>query len=310
MSFLRFFKVWLGLAAQLNAMNRKLCALLEHLSRMAPIGIAYSGGLDSRFLAFCAQKATARFTLFHIAGPHVSKEETEWAASWARLKGFPLTVVELDILKVPKVQENIRDRCYHCKLALFSALQDRANGLLLCDGTNATDLCSPRPGLRALTELKVISPLAAAGFEKTEIRECARILGLERPEQPARPCLMTRFAYGIRPEQNGLLLIGALEEEAGFVLRTLFPNNPEPPDFRIRVGVSPSAQLHVATHITIPQALVLQDALKARLTREITKKQFKSEAEKLLIMQLKALIVHASNRVSGYHDQSTVSGAA
>lgn len=285
-------------------MDEKLRFLLNRLSALEPLGIAYSGGLDSRFLALCAARADARFTLFHFSGPHVGKEETKRAAAWAEHHGYPLKIVPMNVPDIPGARENGRERCYYCKSALFSTLRDLAAGLTPCDGTNAEDLRSPRPGVKALRELGIASPLAEAGFEKREIRETARLLGLERPDQPARPCLMTRFAYGTRPGKAELILVDALEEEAGRALRAFFPNAPEAPDFRIRVDASRRAELHVAAPLSPEQATALQDALNARLAEETANARAGNRAFETLAARCETMPVRESDNVSGYHDRN------
>ena len=108
--------------------------------------------------------------------------------------------MELDILSCPAVAENPKDRCYHCKTALFSELKRRAAqdgfGLLL-DGTNASDDASDRPGMRALEELEVRSPLRECGLTKDQIRKRSQELGLFTWNKPAYACLATRIPTGM-----------------------------------------------------------------------------------------------------------------
>lgn len=290
-------------------MNKKLHLLLEQLSAMEPLGIAYSGGLDSRFLALCAARAGVRFTLFHFSGQHVGKEETDWARVWAEQRGYTLNIVPVNVLDIPEVRENNPRRCYYCKHTLFSMLRDIAGSMNVCDGTNATDLQSLRPGLLALKELKIVSPLADAGFEKHEIRETARQLSLERPDQPARPCLLTRFAYDMRLTETELAIIGTLEEEAALKLRELFPNATESPDFRIRVTRDRRAELHATALLSPNQIKTLQDALNARLAQELAHTLAKDRSLETLATLFRNMPVHKSDAISGYHDQSVSSQA-
>ena len=209
-----------------------LFALLRGLS---PPAVALSGGLDSRFLAHAARLASCEVLLLHASGPHVRPRESERVKLWAAEQGLPLRVVPFDPLTVPAVVENTRERCYFCKQALLENLRPHAAGRTLCDGTQADDLLHPhRPGQRALKEAGIRSPLAELGIGKAKIRELAAFSGMTHTEQPARPCLLTRLAYGLRPDAATLARLAAVEtalEDAGLH------------DFRLRL--TPAPQLHV-----------------------------------------------------------------
>lgn len=213
---------------------------------MGALALAFSGGLDSRFLAFTAARAGVPLHLFHVRGPHVPEAETGEALAWAAGRGMALTVLELNPLDSPEVADNTEQRCYHCKTRLFTALREAARAVplengrpfLLCDGTNASDRGQYRPGLRALEELGVLSPLALSGLTKDDIRACAAASGMDAPHQQARPCLLTRYAYGLRPSGASLLALGGAEAAIGRVLatrRNLLAAEAAPVDFRLRL---------------------------------------------------------------------------
>lgn len=196
--------------------------LLTLLRQVSPFALAFSGGLDSRFLAHAAALAAGhgvRAVLFHIRGPHVPAGESREAEAWAHAAGLPLRLVACSPLERPEVRANGRDRCYHCKKYLFRALQSAVaadpafagHAPALCDGSNASDLLAYRPGLRALAELGVRSPLAEAGLDKNAIRRLGAASGLDRPDQTARPCLLTRFAYGLHADAAALAALDAAE---------------------------------------------------------------------------------------------------
>ena len=185
--------------------------LLRILHSMGRFGIALSGGLDSRFLAYSSLRAGCDFMCLTATGCHVPAEETDLAAEWCRGLGIRHVAVPVDVLAVPEVAVNSRDRCYGCKLMVFAVLKEAACGSVLADGTNADDLRSFRPGLRALRELGIRSPLAEAGLNKEDIRSLAAHTGLDRPHQAARPCLLTRLDYGMAPAVPLLERIGRAE---------------------------------------------------------------------------------------------------
>lgn len=232
---------------------RLIGALRDLQARHGRICIAYSGGLDSRFLAHAARLAALDPLLFHVSGPHVPARETIQAEARAAASGLRLCKVACDPLELPEVRANGKERCYYCKRALFSRLCAEAGraaalapgdgNFCLCDGTNLSDRQGYRPGLRALAELGVRSPLAEAGLDKPAIRELAALTGLEQPDQPSRPCLLTRLPYGVRPTAALLDRIDALECAVEETLKELQTRPGQAvPDFRIRLaGTDPEA---------------------------------------------------------------------
>lgn len=194
-----------------------LVAVLRDLPRMV---IAYSGGLDSRFLCHAALLCGCDVLAVHVYGPHIPPQESAEAAAWAQKRGLPLHTARFDPLALHEVEYNSPQRCYGCKTGLIALLRAELAhvaqtdlGRVLCDGTNADDLQAYRPGLRALTEGDVRSPLAEAGLTKAQVREAARATGLDRPDQRARPCLLTRLAYGMRPDAATLARLAAAEAD-------------------------------------------------------------------------------------------------
>ena len=191
----------------------RLRGLLARLPRLA---LAFSGGIDSRFLCHMALACGCDVVALHGAGPQVPAEESADARAWAAARGLRLLVVAHDPLSLPEVAANSRERCYACKRALLAGMRDALTaagegGRVLCDGGNLDDQRAFRPGLRAVAEAGVRSPLAEAGLGKALIRELARETGLDRPDQPSRPCLLTRLAYGMRPDAPLLTRLAAAE---------------------------------------------------------------------------------------------------
>lgn len=244
--------------------------LEDQLRSLRAIAVAFSGGLDSRFLSYTALRAGVEIQAYHVAGPHIPAQESAWAKVWAKKNGLPLTILTIDPLQIPMVAANTLVRCYHCKYAIFHALKKETKGAALCDGTNGTDNGGYRPGLRAIGELGIISPLALAGLEKTDIRALARQTGMDRPDQPARPCLLTRFNYGIQPTYAALAALDAAEGAVEEVLRkhALFAahagsadSEGETVSFRLRFEKEKQAVLHLAQTDLTPEAR--QDLLRA-----------------------------------------------
>ena len=223
------------------------------------LAVAYSGGLDSRFLIHAALRADLIVRALHVRGPHIASHEHAFALSWAVSRSVPLTVIDLDPLDMPVLRNNPEDRCYHCKKAIFSALREAAGSLPLCDGTNASDMGEYRPGLRALLELGIQSPLAEAGISKPEIQRIAVATGLENPIQAAQPCLLTRFPYGTALTGEMLAFVGRAEDAVREVFFAYgFDNIP----FRVRFENATTPALHLTSE---PLALEVENALACTL---------------------------------------------
>lgn len=161
--------------------------------------IAFSGGVDSAYLLWAAIDAGAQVKAYYIKTAFQPEFELEDARRLAEALGAEMEILPLDILCHPEVTANPADRCYHCKKALFTRLVQaaRADGFdLLLDGTNASDDAGDRPGMRALRELSVRSPLRECGLSKDEIRRRSREAGLFTHDKPAYACLATRIPTG------------------------------------------------------------------------------------------------------------------
>ena len=181
-------------------------SILRPLERVA---VALSGGVDSAVLAAAAARILGpeRVLALTATGPIFPPGEAELARETARILKVEHKEVFFDALSIPEFWENPPDRCYHCKKTLFELFLREVRNFgakALLDGTQADDLLEDRPGLRALSELGVRSPLAEAGLTKGEVRELARGLGLLQAERPSSPCLATRFPPGEPVTREGL----------------------------------------------------------------------------------------------------------
>lgn len=161
--------------------------------------VAFSGGADSAYLLYAAVKAGANVKAYYVKTAFQPQFELEDAKKLAGELGTPMQVLPLDILCDQAVTANPPDRCYHCKKRIFSAIRAAAaqDGFsVLLDGTNASDNAGDRPGIRALKELSVRSPLREAGLTKAEIRRLSKEAGLFTHDKPAYACLATRIPTG------------------------------------------------------------------------------------------------------------------
>ena len=168
--------------------------------------IAFSGGVDSAYLLYSAIQSGANVKAYYAKTAFQPAFELEDAKKLAVQLGAEMEILTLDVLSVPNVAENPANRCYYCKTAIFSAISSAAkrDGFsLILDGTNASDDASDRPGMRALRELSVRSPLRECGLTKKEIRRLSKEAGLFTHDKPAYACLATRIPAGdaITPEK-------------------------------------------------------------------------------------------------------------
>jgi uncharacterized protein len=183
--------------------------------------VAYSGGVDSVFLAFVAREVLGDKSLAVIAdSPSLPRRELDEALALSDEFKFPVRVVRTREFENPSYLANPNNRCYFCKHELFTELAPlaKAEGFaVIAYGENASDIGDYRPGSMAAAEFQVRAPLKEAGLTKAEIRELSAELGLPTADKPQMACLSSRIPYGEAVTEGKLSMI----EQAENVLRDL-----------------------------------------------------------------------------------------
>lgn len=222
--------------------------------------VAFSGGVDSVYLLAMAVHFGKRITAYYVKTAFQPQFEERDAKKAAERIGAELRILPCAVLDQPQIVQNPADRCYHCKRLIFSRILQAAAAdgySLILDGTNASDEAGDRPGMRALGEMGVRSPLRECGLTKREIREESKKCGLFTWDKPAYACLATRIPTGMPIDEALLARVEASEEklfQMGFA------------DFRARI-LDGALKLQF-TENDLPEAFARREELRESLGKD------------------------------------------
>ncbi len=195
----------------------KVESLTSWYEQFERVAVSYSGGVDSALVAYSSRVLLGREGMIAVVAdsPSLPRRELDEALAFARRHDIPVRTIQTSEGDDPGYTANAGDRCYFCKLELFTVLHgvydsDGCDAIL--SGTNLDDTGDYRPGLQAAKELQVRSPLLENGFTKEDIRELSRVLGLETWDKPALACLASRIPHGEQVTSGKLAMIEAAEE--------------------------------------------------------------------------------------------------
>ena len=214
-------------------LRQKQDALHQHLRKLGSVAVAFSSGVDSTFLLKTAHNLLGDKTLAVTIHSCLSPQrELDEAVLFTRKEGIEHVIVDIDELSIPGFAQNPADRCYRCKTEIFSrirCLAEEHNIPHVAEGSNADDSNDYRPGMQAIAELGILSPLREAGLTKQEIRQFSNELGLPTWNKQSFACLASRIPYGEEITKERLAMIDAAEQfllDAGFrQVRVRFHDN-------------------------------------------------------------------------------------
>ncbi len=197
--------------------DNKIEQVRERLRGLGEVVVAFSGGKDSFFLLKLALEVLGkeRVTAFNVRSLFSARNDERRVRYFVNLLDFKMERIEIDIAGEPKVMANPKDRCYFCKTKIFSTLKERALGLgisSVLDGTTYSDLDEYRPGLKAIEELGIVSPLEEAKITSGEIVSYLRErVNVEEYYLTSSACMATRFPYDFQLDETALRVFDAVE---------------------------------------------------------------------------------------------------
>ena len=191
----------------------KESALVERIKAAGKLAVAFSGGVDSTYLLYKAHEVLGEGVIaVTVKSQVLTNEEISLTSDFCEKTGVKQTVISFDVFSVEEFAANPPDRCYYCKRKIFESVGNAAEGYVVADGSNVDDDGDYRPGMRALKELGIVSPLKEAGLTKNDIRLLSKEAGLPTWDKPAAACLASRFAYGERITAEGLIRVANAEK--------------------------------------------------------------------------------------------------
>jgi len=202
-------------------LESKYNKLKEILSKIEKPLLAFSGGVDSTFLAGVAAELELDLKAITIKSPFIPEDEIQESIELAKTLDIDHEIIEVDFDQFGRALNNSRERCYYCKKMIFSKIKEYAEdeNRTVIEGTNQDDQGDYRPGMKALKELKIKSPLLEAGLKKSEIRNLSAKINLLTWDKPSLSCLATRVSYNSEITEEKLARIEAAESyliELGF----------------------------------------------------------------------------------------------
>lgn len=206
-----------------DELGKKLAKLETYIAQLGSLAVGFSAGVDSTFLLAVAHEVLGDNVIAVTnADASVPGREIDEAKDFCESRGIRHIIIKTDPLKEEGYRGNTADRCYFCKRAIYTEIKKIAEEnktAYVADGSNIDDTGDYRPGLRAVAELSVRSPLREAGMSKSDIREISKAMGLPTWNKPAYACLASRFVYGEEITEEKLRMVDLAEQfliEHGF----------------------------------------------------------------------------------------------